>query len=397
MGISAQQHRVCTGLFNCGVCKVSVGTSPKYPGLYQCCTAKGIFVSFIILYLYIILYMTFMNLDSAKFIDTAVNKKVFVVYALPSIHMHLNLYCMIIICTGILNAFNKFNDGTQTYSFVQQASAFYTFVCSGELKVLSISILKRTFNSCMRWVAVMNGLALFVFILNKALIVICNPSILNPGPVNNDKPLSIFYNNIQGFINTNNLSSDTPPLNMTKTHEIHGYLYTHKPDVIILNETWLKGSILDSEILPPNYKIYRVDRTVKSHPWDPNQPSKFRKNGGGVLIAHRTDINISSSKVSGINVQAELLSVMLKFPSGKRVCISTFYRVGTLGIENFHEFERYFKTLAAKKKLDKHILIGDFNFSNVSWPDGTTSCDLYNEFLNFLLVDLGNTQFIKDV
>ena len=298
------------------------------------------------------------------------------VYALPSLHTHLNLYFMVIICTGMLNIFNRFENNIQAYSdefsLVQQASALYTFVCSEEWKDSSISLLKRTLNSCLRWVVVFNGLALFVFSFNKTLIVICNPSTLNPGPINNDKPLSVFFNNIQGFVNTSNLSSDTPPLNMTKTHEIHGYLYTHKPDVIILNETWLKGSILDSEILPPNYKIYRVDRTVKSHPWDPNQPSKFRKNGGGVLIAHRTDINISSSKVSGINVQAELLSVMLKFPSGKRVCISTFYRVGTLGIENFHEFERYFKTLATKKKLDKHILIGDFNFSDVSWPDGTT-------------------------
>ena len=79
---------------------------------------------------------------------------------------------------------------------------------------------------------------------------------------------------------------------MTKIHEFHGFLYTDKPDIVILNETWLKKSVLDSEILPDGYKIFRLDRSLKSHPWDQDQPKKFRRNGGGVLIAHRTDLDL---------------------------------------------------------------------------------------------------------
>lgn len=56
---------------------------------------------------------------------------------------------------------------------------------------------------------------------------------LNPGP----ESFSIFYNNIQGFVNTKDLASDSPPLNMTKVHEIHGYIFANKPEIIILNET----------------------------------------------------------------------------------------------------------------------------------------------------------------
>ena len=183
---------------------------------------------------------------------------------------------------------------------------------------------------------------------------------------------------------------------MTKVHELHGFLYTNKPDIVILNETWLKKSILDSEILPSGYKIFRMDRSLKTHPWDPERPKKFRKNGGGVLIAHRFDLDVSSTRISVVKAQAELLSVVLKLPTGRKLCISTFYRVGTLGSDNYTEVANYFRSLALKKKIDKHVLIGDMNLNCVSWPAGETSCELQNSFLDFLTGDLGHTQLINE-
>ena len=83
-------------------------------------------------------------------------------------------------------------------------------------------------------------LLVFLCLLNLKLIVISNPSITNPGP----KKISVLYNNIQAFMNTRDLTTDSPPLNMTKLHEINGYIFTHAPDIIIMNKTWLKPSIL---------------------------------------------------------------------------------------------------------------------------------------------------------
>ena len=97
----------------------------------------------------------------------------------------------------------------------------------------------------------LSGSLLFLSLLNVILIVICNCSILNPGP----SSLSIVYNNVHGFVNTRDLASESPPLNMTKVHEFHGYLYTHKPDIVILNETWLKKAINSKEVIPDNYKV----------------------------------------------------------------------------------------------------------------------------------------------
>jgi hypothetical protein len=226
----------------------------------------------------------------------------------------------------------------------------------------------------------LDGILLVFFVVNMILLVVCNCSILNPGP----NSLSIVYNNVRGFINTRDLTSDSPPLNMTKVHEVQGFIFTHKPDVIILNETWLKKSINSNEVLPDNYKVFRLDRSTKSHPFDPTQPRKFRKNGGGVLIAHRCDISISSVKFTKVTVQAELLSINLKTDIGKNFCISTFYRVGTLGSENFEQFKTHFVALAAAKKLQNHVLVGDFNMAGVSWPEGLTTCRLHANFINFL-------------
>ena len=175
----------------------------------------------------------------------------------------------------------------------------------------------------------------FLCLLNLKLIVISNPSITNPGP----KKISVLYNNIQAFVNTRDLTTDSPPLNMTKLHEINGYIFTHAPDIIIMNETWLKPSILNSEILSNSYKVFRLDRSLKPHPFDPDKPKKFRKNGG-VLVAHNNDLDIVSKKFCKVNALAEILSVSFKTKCEKTFCLSTFYRVGTLGIDNFNELVR---------------------------------------------------------
>ena len=316
-----------------------------------------------------------------------------IIRPLPALRDHLNLYFIFLTVTVILEKLDRIGWALigKTPFYILRYLTNKVFVgVTGNIKKSSdkFSIFKKAL------VIALDGLTFFLFLLNIMLIVICNTSILNPGP--RSRPLSVFYNNIQGFINTRDLASESPPLNMTKVHEVHGYIFTNRPDIIILNETWLKKSIMSKNVFPDNYKVFRVDRSLKSHPWDPTRPKKFRKNGGGVLIAHRTDIDISSIKFTKAKAVAELLSIMFKTQSGKKFCISTFYRVGTLGIENFQEFERHFRTLAMDRKLHKHVLIGDFNLSNVSWPDGLTTCDLQSQFLNFLTGDLGHTQMISD-
>ena len=108
---------------------------------------------------------------------------------------------------------------------------------------------------------------------------ICNSSISNPSPTfkvhqdKNSSGISVYYQNVQGLIPFGNLSDKRPNLDMNKISELHAYIYKHNPDVIILNETWLKPSISDSEILPANkYKLFKLDRSEDTHPVDQSNP-----------------------------------------------------------------------------------------------------------------------------
>jgi hypothetical protein len=81
----------------------------------------------------------------------------------------------------------------------------------------------------------------------------------------------------------------------SKVHELSLLLDSAKPDIIIGCETWLKPEIHNSEIMPPNYTIYRNDR----------------KDGyGGVLIGVRSDI-ISSEYVNSKNIELVAVKVQL--------------------------------------------------------------------------------------
>ena len=145
--------------------------------------------------------------------------------------------------------------------------------------------------------------------LNSTLLFIVYPGISNPGPQshikvthNKNKSISVFYQNVQGLIPFGNLTEPHPNLDNTKIYELHAYIqaktqgYTlrvwraiillmrakrfgpscvkNNPDVIILNETWLKPSILSTEILPSNYNVFRLDRSLQSHPTDPLNPKQ---------------------------------------------------------------------------------------------------------------------------
>ncbi len=116
----------------------------------------------------------------------------------------------------------------------------------------------------------------WLFSLNLFLIIVVNPGIVNPGPSSHSTKFSIFYCNVQGLIPFGDLANANPSLHHTKLHELNHHISINKPDIIIYNETWLKGAILDSEVVPTNsYKVFRLDRSTQTHPPDPSNPRKF--------------------------------------------------------------------------------------------------------------------------
>ena len=239
---------------------------------------------------------------------------------------------------------------------------------------------------------VMCCMSLWYFLLNFLLITIVNPSLLHPGP----SSLSVYYQNVQGLIPFSALSATHPRLNMNKVTELQAYLNINKPDIVVLNETWLKKSILDNEILPSNqYHVFRLDRSCKSHPPDPSDPKKFRKNGGGVLIGVRVDLNVISKKIVLSNCPAEMLAVQLTLENGMKCVISTCYRVGTLGMPNHDSVIRSLRSILCKKKPPKVFVVGDFNLSRVSWTAMSSPASIEQAFVDSFN-ELGLKQLIEN-
>ena len=220
---------------------------------------------------------------------------------------------------------------------------YFCLLSSIILKNISLGHATRKFHilklGLSKLARILSQLILFLLIINFLLIGLVNPGMLNPGPGS----LKICYQNVQGLIPIKDLTLKQPSLNITKICELNAYININRPDVIMLNETWLKKSVNDHEIIKDtNFSIFRNDRTHASHPSDPNNPKKFKKIGGGVLIAIRSDKQADIKRLS-VRKGAEILD-------GKKSVFCTVYRVGNLDKPNHDSIMSTIKNILQNQK-----------------------------------------------
>lgn len=299
-------------------------------------------------------------------------------YSLPgSLFPYIKLAYTIIVFSGarryILNRFKN------------------NILCEAEAKTFSVAAIFFG-NHTSRVKQLLAILLLSLLTLNFLLIALTHPNLLNPGPQN----LTVYYQNVQGLIPFSNLANDSPSLDRTKLFELNTHINTEKPDVVILNETWLKKSIKDNEIIDnQTYKVFRKDRSKLSHPTDTNNPHKYKTNGGGILIAIRSDLDGTSKRISLKN-GAEIVATEITL-NGSKFIFCTCYRVGTLGLENHKAISESIKSFYQCKKPKRIFIIGDFNLSSVSWPlDDNTPIEnsIENTFID-TFTELGLSQLIN--
>ena len=125
----------------------------------------------------------------------------------------------------------------------------------------------------------------------------------------------------------------------------------------------------------------RLDRSSKTHPPDPRNPKRFRKNGGGVLIAIRRDLDIESNKVE-FQCAGEILGISLKFNDGKSIIVCSYYRVGTLGIENHNEFRDFVRKAKSRRGVAGVVIAGDLNLSKTDWTSYSSTDTVEQAFLD---------------
>ena len=272
-------------------------------------------------------------------------------------------------------------------------NGFYNFCRGAIIRNLNFKLFTG------RTVSTIADCIIWLFMLNGILIVLVNPGIVNPGPpplgasAGSGNNLNVYFQNVQGLIPFGELNNSHPMIDTTKVLEVSTYLNEAKIDIAILNETWFKSSIVDSEFLHPDrYKIFRSDRSTRTHPPDLSNPTRFRRNGGGVLIAVRADLELSSKEVR-LKDGAEILAVEFRTSTGIKFVICTCYRVGTLGSVNHEIIIESLKTLLRRRGLNKVFIIGDFNLTGVSWSTLTGTCPIEQSFVESF-VDLGLHQCV---
>ena len=95
-----------------------------------------------------------------------------------------------------------------------------------------------------------------------------------------------------------------------------------------------------------------------------------------------------------LTCSAEVLTVELSLPNKKKICVSTLYRVGTLGRDNFLRLQQYYSSIFASKKYKHTYIIGDLNLESVNWENNSSSDNTQSLFLD-LFNNLGLTQLIN--
>ena len=355
MGVCYLQHRIKSGFNYTPIkCGTSKGNT-NYDIILSCVISLLIFI-----YVYMILLTLAMVVDFKPSRDLGIiHDEYFEIYTgLMDIRIYLNnMYLVILTKIYILVRFRGSVPGR------------YNGISIVRFKNLNVSL------------TTMTGyiVSYFYVALNLLLIVICFPGIMNPGPM-----ISVMYNNVRGFVPPCKLNEPDLPLNIGKVQEFQSYIFDKEPSIVVVNETWLSNEHFDNEIFPNNsYKVFRADRSHRTHP--------LKNKGGGVLIAVKSDLNIES-KVVGASCGAEILSVEIKH-GNEIFCLTTCYRVGTLGEDNYNMIEKHLRSIRRVRKYKRHIFIGDLNLHQVQWPDAVTNNGLQDKFVH-LFNDLGMEQII---
>ena len=118
-------------------------------------------------------------------------------------------------------------------------------------------------------------------------------------------------------------------------------------DFLTVTETFLSDDILDAEIIPDGFQVYRRDRN---------------RNGGGILVAVRN--SIPSMRRMDLETDCEVLWVQLSLPQIPNLLIGTFYRPPSSTTMYIGELAN---SLAQIPLTTPVILCGDFNAGDIDW------------------------------
>jgi hypothetical protein len=168
------------------------------------------------------------------------------------------------------------------------------------------------------------------------------------------------------YLNARSVKTVNTTIN--KLAEFNNLVYANDCQIVGVTETWLKSSVLSSEILDDNFIVYRRDRSDKR--------------GGGVLLCVKR--NIHSSHILAAK-EAEILAIEVRPSTNIKFAFIICYRSPSTPVNEFVK-ELHIVLLKITKEYNRVCMMGDFNFPGIQWQDyigqGTTHDE--DVFLDFL-------------
>jgi hypothetical protein len=170
----------------------------------------------------------------------------------------------------------------------------------------------------------------------------------------------------------------------SKTSDFYLSICNLESSVVAISETWLSSDVLNSEIFPTNWSVYRSDRNFEAC-------GKCR--GGGVLLAHKDEL-----------ISRQVLLSTYDFPLEIDVLCVTFHRFTNsvsyiivyvpphTALNTYNAFLDSLSTLLTSIG-NEIVLIGDFNTPHLDTPADPRSHSLRN-FVEFC--DLLQHNFIRN-
>jgi len=170
-----------------------------------------------------------------------------------------------------------------------------------------------------------------------------------------------------------------------KRLELSALIHEHSPDVIGITEILTKNRDMD-----PETQEFHID----GYDHHTNLEGRHKR---GVILYTKSHLHATISHISGEEKFEESLWCELKLTGADNLLIGVVYRSPNCNRDN-HDHLRSLMQNATKVYTSHILIMGDFNYGEINWKNGTSPNALTNPATTFVktLRDLYRHQHITD-
>jgi len=144
----------------------------------------------------------------------------------------------------------------------------------------------------------------------------------------------------------------------SKLIDFGNLLEVQQPDIMAVCETWLKKTVVNSELYNHNiYKGYRLDR------------EDIR--GGGVLLLIKKTLWSTERKdlILPTNKHNEIVAAEVRPSKGRKILVISVYRSQTDPSKEFLSNFEHVLQAGCQDNINEFLILGDFNYRELTWVE----------------------------